>query len=493
MGRSLTWVKEVPIKYEVDVLVVGGGPAGVAAAIAAARNGMNTLLIEAQYALGGLVTLGFVNYLAGYPEGIGQELLNRLTEVGAVSPPRRIADPEKTKHVLERMAIESGVRLLYGTQAIDSIVEDGRICGVIAHNGSGTMAILAKRVIDCTGDADVAAYAGVPYEVGWEEAGGYNQAVSLDFILGNVDWQRFQKSVKRWYNYLQEIAFKAVEEGVLSKLVETGYLGPLPGRQPEGCEVYVCTAHSRYCRTTDAEDLTRIAVEQRQQIMEMLEFYRKYVPGFENCWLIYSAPLLGVRDSRRIVGEYVLTAEDIVLARKFDDAIARDTHGLDIHNPTDLPHIKHTHLPEPKESAVCFPSEDRPGMYDAYLKPGEYYEIPYRCLVPLKVENLLVAGRCLSATFEAQSGARLIFTCMTMGQAAGTAMALSIQQDVAPRQLDPQILRAKLIEQGVRLDVEPPLYVKGGPHPPIPKDAKFAVEKAGGIGDEVVIVKEEEG
>jgi hypothetical protein len=487
--KSVRWEKEVPIKEEVDVLVVGGGVAGVAAAIASARNGMRTLLIEQQFALGGLVTLGFVNYLAGYPEGIGRELLERLQAEGAVNQ-RRIADPEKTKRVLEEMVLESGARIIFGTYAIDSIVEEGVIRGVIAHNKSGTQAFLAKIVVDCSGDADVAAYAGVPFEVGWEEAQGYNQAVSLDFILGNVNWEKFQTSVKRWYNFLQEIAYKAVEEGVLSRLVETGYLGPLPGRKPEGIEVYVCTAHSRNCRTVDAEDLTRIAIEQRRQIKEMVEFYRKYVPGFEDCWLIYSAPILGVRDSRRIVGEYVLTGEDIALARKFPDAIARDTHGFDIHNPTDLPHIKHIHMKQPKEPAVCFPSEDKPGMYDAYLRPGEYYEIPYRCLVPLKVDNLLVAGRCISATFEAQSGARLIFTCMTMGQAAGTAAALSIQHNVTPRKLDAQLLREKLIAQGVRLDVEPPVYVKGGPHPPIPKDAKFAVEKAGGIGDEIVIVRE---
>ncbi|MCX7777385.1 MAG: FAD-dependent oxidoreductase [Armatimonadetes bacterium] len=488
MKNSLKWSKEVKVKEKVDVLVVGGGVAGVAAAISSARNGMNTLLIEGQFALGGLVTLGYVCYLAGYPEGIGNELLERLTEVGAVSPQRRIADPEKTKHILEEMVMESGARILYGTMAIDSIVEGGVIKGVIVHNKSGIQAILAERVVDCSGDGDVAAYAGAPFEVGWDEKGGYNQAVSLDFVLANVDWHKFQSSVKRWYNYLQEIAFKAVEKGVLSKLVETGYLGPLPGRQPEGCEVYVCSAHSRNCRTTDAEDLTRIAIEQRRQMREIVEFYRKYVPGFENCRLVYSAPMLGIRDSRRIIGEYVLTAEDIVLARKFEDAIARDTHGFDIHNPTDLPHIKHTHLKEPKEPAVCFPSEEKAGMYDAYLRPGEYYEIPYRCLVPLNVENLLVAGRCLSSTFEAQSGARLIFTCMTMGQAAGTAAAISIRKNVTPRQVDVQALRAKLIEQGVRLDIEPPIYVKGGPHQPIPKDAKFAIEKAGGIGDEIVVI-----
>lgn len=483
-SKTINWTSQVPIAREVDVLVVGGGVAGVGAVITAARNGMNALLIEQQFALGGLVTLGLVDYLAGYPDGVGQEMLDRLEAEGALR--HRICDPEKTKRILEQMVLESGASVLYGTSAIGSIVEDNVIRGVIVHNKSGIQAMLARRVVDCSGDGDVAAYAGVPFETGWQQAEGYNQAVSLDFVLGNVNWARFREAVKEHYSFMQVVASRAVEEGVLSHLVETGYLGALPGRDPEGCEVYVCTAHSRHCRTTDAEDLTRIAIEQRGQIREMVEFYRRYVPGFENCWLIYSAPLLGVRDSRRIIGEYVLTAEDVACARKFPDAIARDTHGFDIHNPTDLPHIKHTHLPEAKEPAFCVWNEET-GDYEAYLKPGQYYEIPYRCLVPLKIDNLLVAGRCLSATFEAQSGARLIFTCMTMGQAAGTAAALSIQQEVTPRQLDAQTLRAKLVQQGIPLDREPPVYVKGGPHPPIPPDAKFTIERAAGIGDEIRI------
>ncbi|MBC7288345.1 MAG: FAD-dependent oxidoreductase, partial [Armatimonadetes bacterium] len=451
------------------------------------RMGAETLLIEREFCLGGLVTLGLVLYLAGYPDGAGQELLDRLKAEDGLGG--RIGDPEKAKRILEEMVLDAGARILYGTSAIGALVEDGYIRGVVVHNKSGVRAVKADIVVDCSGDADVAAYAGVPFQTGWEQAGGYNQAVSMDFVLGNVDWSRFRETVKNYYGFLQHIAHKAVEEGVLSKLVETGYLGPLPGRDPQGCEVYVCTAHSRYCRTTDAWDLTRIAVEQRKQVREMVEFYRRYVPGFENCWLIYTAPLLGVRDSRRIVGEYVLTAEDIVCARKFPDAIARDTHGLDIHNPTALPHIKHTHLDEPTEPAFCVPSETGTG-YDAYLRPGQYYEIPYRCLVPLEVDNLLVAGRCLSATFEAQSGARLIFTCMTMGQAAGAAAALSIQQGTTPRQLDPQDLRAALVQQGIPLDREPPTYVKGGPRPPVPPDAKFRVERVAGIGDEVVLAQE---
>ncbi len=486
-GDVVQWSKEVPVMKRVDVLVAGGGAAGVGAAVCAARNGMDTLLVEQQWALGGLVTLGMVDYVAGYPEGVGQELLDRLEAEDAVE--RRRCDPEKSKRVMEEMVHEAGAEILYGTGAVDSIVEDGAIRGIVAHTKSGLQALLAKTVVDCTGDADVAAFAGAPFEAGWDEMEGYNQAVSLDFRLGNVNLPRFGEAVKSTHAFMQEVAHRAVEDGVLSRLVETGYIGQLPARDPEHGEVYVCTAHRRHCRTTDPEDLTDTAFEQRQQIKEMVEFYQQYVPGFEDCWLIDSAPLLGVRESRRIVGEYVLTGEDVACARKFPDAIARDTHGFDIHNPTDLPHIKHAHIDEPCEDAFCVPNEEI-GGYDAYVKPGEYYEIPYRSLLPLEVENLLVAGRCLSADFEAQSGARLILTCMTMGQAAGTAAALAVAEEIAPREVDPQALRSRLVEQGITLEEEPPVYVRGGPHAPISPDAEFTIDRSTITSDEIRLVED---
>jgi len=467
--------QEISIVREVDVLVVGGGAAGVGAAICAARNGMDTLLVEQQGCLGGLVTLGLVNWVASYPEAVGKELLNRLQAEGALSD-RRICDPEKTKYVLEQMVLESGAKIFYWTYVIDAITENSVIKGVIVHNKSGRQAIVAKIVIDCSGDGDVAAYAGAPYEIGGgEKYEGYNQAVSLDFRLGNVDWTRF--NAKKYYSTIESLIEKAVELGDLPYLVECGYIGVLPGKPDDRAEVYVCTAHSRRCHTMDAEDLTRIVIEQRRQIQQIFKFFRKYIGGFESCWLIDTATLLGVRDSRRIIGEYVFTAEDLVFARKFPDAITRDTHGFDIHNPTNIPHIKHTHLSEPKEPAVCRPNGK--GGYEARFKPGEYYEIPYRCLVPLKIENLLVAGRCISATFEAQSGTRLIMTCMNMGQAAGTAAALAIKNKITPRKLNVSFLRDKLVEQGINLKEEPPLYYGGAPRSrSIPPDAKFEVNSA---------------
>lgn len=478
--------EEVNVKGEYDVVVVGGGMAGVGAAISSARNGMKTLLIEQYGALGGLVTLGLVCYLAGYPEGIGKELLEELRKHNGLKEKPLICDPEIMKYVLEKMVLSSGVKILYWSYVIDSIVKNNEIKGVVIQTKSGRCAVLAKRVIDCSGDGDVCYYAGVPFESGWEKMENYNQAVSLDFVLSNVDISKFEP--KQFYSTIQMKLEEAAKKGQLQRLVEAGYLGPFPNRPSDRGDVYVCTAHSRKCRTTDVEDLTRIVIEQREQIQKLVKFYRENVVGFENSYLSYTAPILGIRESRRIMGEYKFTKEDLVLGRKFPDAIARDTHGFDIHNPiNDLPHIKHTHLKEPEEPAYCTDKprkdgricciENPEGKYRAYLKPGEYYEIPYRCLVPLKIDNLLVAGRCISTDFEAQSGTRLIFTCLTMGQAAGTAAALSIKENVSPRKLNAQLLREKLCKDGVNLKEQPPVYIKGGgPYPPLPKDVEFEID-----------------
>lgn len=470
--------EDVAVKHNVDVLVVGGGSAGFGAAICAARNGMKTLLVEQQNCLGGLVTLGIVNALGGYPEGVGQELMERLKREGAVKG--AICDHEKTKFVMEQMVLESGAKIIYGTYVIDALVQNNVIQGAVIQNKSGRQAILAKMVIDCSGDADVAAYAGAPFESGGEEWDGYNMATSLDFTVGNVDYKKFLASP---HPSIKKVMMDAVEKGELPYLIDGGhgvggggYFAVLPGRPEDRRELYLCIAHSRKCRTLDAEDLTRQIIEQRQQAQWLVALFKKYMSGFENCWLIETAPLLGVRESRRIVGEYVFTGADLVLARKFPDAIARDTHGFDIHHPTDSDagYVKHTHLPEPKEPAVCQP--DGKGGYEARLKPGEYYEIPYRCLVPLKIDNLLVAGRCISTTFEGQSGSRLIMTCITMGQAAGTAAALAIKNNVTPRKLDVGLLRKQLIDQDINLDKKPALYVTGfRQEKPLPKKPEFVI------------------
>ncbi|MEM2319331.1 MAG: FAD-dependent oxidoreductase [Candidatus Bathyarchaeia archaeon] len=465
-------------KLYADVLVVGGGVAGVSAAIASARNGVRTLLVEKHTSLGGIATNGLVNGIAGVIEGICREFLDRLDAQGAAVRRLRLPtfDPEKAKYVLEQWVLEEGVQILYDTYAIDAAVEENTIKHVIFHNKSGRIDVEAKVVVDATGDADIAAYAGAPCVVGGEVFAGLNMSTTLMFKFDGVNMRRYTEAEKEYVSNMAKMGKtpkrmitaleeEAVKNGDLPYLIWPGaLLYAVPGTSEENCEVTVTMAHSLYCRTLDGEDLTRQLIEQRQQIILLEKFFRKYVPGFENCRISGIASILGVRDSRRIVGEYVLTAEDVAAARKFEDGVAREAEGS-FHHPTSknvgvrMP--AHIHVKKPVEPSTCKPAECNAemhpigwpgGKYEAILKPGEYWEIPYRCLVPLKVDNLLVAGRCISTEFYAAWAVRVIAACMKTGQAAGTAAALCVKNNVTPRKLDGKLVRKTLIEQGVQLD-----------------------------------------
>lgn len=435
--------REIPVIKEVDVLVVGGGYAGFGAAICAARNGANTLLVEQQSALGGLVTMGYVALTFSYIEGIAYELFHIMQQVGAAHG--RFVDTEKTKVILEQMLLKDKVNILYNTTVVDSLVEDNVITGVVIHNKGGLQAIMAKRVIDASGDGDVAAYAGVPFEVGCPELEGYNQATSLVMHVGNVDMEEYNKVPKMSTYWLEQIK-AAVERGEYPYMIDkrVNWVVKVPGRDPKHQELFICYAHSRKCRCLDGEDLTRQLIEQRQQCQWTIDFCRKHIPGFSQAWLIDSAPMLGVRDSRRIMCEYKLTGDDLVNGSRFDDAIMRGMHAFDAHHPLEVGHVKHIVRKNAK-------GEDE----KLYVNPGNWREIPYRSLVTLKIDNLLVAGRNFSSDFMAQSGNRLVLECLNMGQAAGTAAALSLQDQVTPRKLDVQKLRRRLVELGVNLFNDP--------------------------------------
>lgn len=444
--------KEVPVVSEVDVLVVGGGYAGIGAAVCAARNGAKTLLVEQQSCLGGLATLGLVSLTFSYVEGIGVEIFENLKKENAAKG--RFIDPEKTKRILEQMLLKDGVSILYHTTVVDAVMDGPAIRGAIIHNRSGRQAILAKRVIDASGDGDISAYAGAPFECGCPELNGYNQATSLVARIGNVDVHTYKTTVagSQGLAFWEERVDRAIQEGIFPYKVDKriNWAVVVPGRDPKHGEILLCYAHSRHCRNLDADDLTRQVIEQRQQTEWMMQFLRRYIPGYEAAWLIDTAPMLGVRDSRRIIGEYILTGEDLVNSRRFPDAVVRDMHALDAHHPTDVGHIKHVirKAPDGTEEKV-------------YVKPGAFREIPYRCLVPLKVENLLTAGRNISCDFMGQSGTRLVLACLNLGQAAGTAAAMSLHDHVTPRQLDVQKLRDRLIAQGFGLDKDPDFGVDG--------------------------------
>ena len=471
-GRLVEPERKIQIDGEYDVIVAGGGIAGVGAAIAAARMGCKTLVVERESCLGGLATVGLVNIPLDFLSGIGAEMFKRLEEVNGLW--HRNSDPEKHKLVLDRMVGQCGCDVLFHTQIVESIVKQGAICGVVVESKAGRQAILARRVIDCSGDGDAAAFAGCGFSLG-RASDNFTQACSLEFRLGAVDWDKYcASSVKQndpqWYKLLEERIASGDVPAIENHL---NWITHVPGR-PEHCgkdEVSLCIAHSRNCRPLSNRDLTRMYLEGREQVDTLWKFIRKFIPGFETCYVVDSAPLLGVRDTRRINGEYELTTLDVASRAKFDDVVAISWRNYDVHKPDGMGNLKWAQVELNGKMAyvTCTPRpivrQDLPpgGEVVDYkgrkpndpdfckLPQPEHYDIPYRSLVPVDVENLLVAGRCLSSDFQAQSATRLIMCCNAMGEAAGIATALSLKHDIAPRKVSVLEIQKKIIADGGNL------------------------------------------
>ncbi|MGE5508060.1 MAG: FAD-dependent oxidoreductase [Chitinophagales bacterium] len=434
-----------------DVVVAGGGTAGAVAAIAAARKGVSVLLLEQYGFLGGTATAGLVSplmtaHVDGQPlvTGISAEIRQRLAAEGNAGRDRSGNDgwfnPEALKFVLEDLALEAGVELLYHSWVVGPVVDGQAVQGLFFESKSGRQTVAAKVVVDATGDADVAARAGAALVDG-AEAGGRRQAMSLRFHLGNVNLGRFGAFLGQtppllegamiWGrgDALEPLFRQAVTDGVLAE--EDGdyfQVFSVPGRPGELS--FNCPRITGRVDATDVRDLSLAQVVGRRAVRRIVAFCRAYLPGCEDAYLVGVAPMVGVRESRRILGDYVLTLEDIREARKFPDAVARNNYPVDIHAAT--------------------PGAPG-GTLVAHLDPGAFYEIPYRCLLPRGLENLLVAGRCLSATFEAQSSVRTQLPVRALGQAAGTAAALAARRGVTPRQLEGTELRRHLVDAGMNL------------------------------------------
>ncbi len=449
-----------------DVLVCGGGMAGFGAAVAAARKGCRTMLIERESMLGGLATAGLVNIPLDFAKGISGEMLARLDEVNGHW--HRNSDPEKHKLILDRMVLEAGVDVLFVSHAVDAIVTNGQVRGVVIENKSGRQVILAERIIDCTGDADIAFFAGCECMAG-RPSDGKHQACSLEFRLGGVDWDKYQDSALKktdpqWIKLIE----KAVANGDMPYMIDNhlNWVTHVPGRPQHCCkdEISMCFAHSRNARPLEAKDLTRMYIEGREQADILSKFIKKCIPGYEESYLIDTGSLLGVRESRRVIGEYILTTLDFARANTFDDTVCLTGHHYDLHNPDGPGNVKWAALEI--DGKTCYVSTHGkggswapPGGYenisDGWGRTGENFKrkelpssIPYRSLVPAKIDNLLVAGRCLSTEFMAQAGCRLVLTCLNMGQAVGTAAAMSLKQNITPRQVNHQELRRQLIADG---------------------------------------------
>jgi hypothetical protein len=443
---------------EYDVLVVGGGNAGCAAALAASRSGADVLLVERYGFLGGTATASMVGPWMTFHSGtdrivggIAQEIVERLVATGG--SPGHIADasdyvatitpfdPELHKALLFEMMAESGVALLLHAWFLEPVLDGVRVAGATFATVGGQRTVLAKRTIDATADAYVAAASGVPTQQG--DARGRVQPASLMFRLSHVDREALASYLRRRPEQMRS-SLKTHERtaGALTAvagLYELWDAARASGEvtvprelvsffaTPYDDEVTVNMTRVVDIDPLDPDDLTRAEVEARAQVMQLLAFFRSQVPGFANARIAATATQIGVRESRRIVGDYTLTADDVLHAREFADAVARSAYPIDIHNPSGT------------------------GTSTQRLAPGSAYEIPYRCLVPRVAEDLLVAGRCISTTHEALASTRLTPTVMTLGQAAGTAAALSVATRVSPRQIDTHALRERLIADGVDL------------------------------------------
>ncbi len=428
--------EQLPLSHDIDILVVGGGPAGVSAAFAAARMGAKTLIVEQFNCLGGVAGAGGHGHMCLYSEwwagrqvvgGITWEIPERIVELGYGVFDGASADfeVEGLKLLLEQMAEECGCGLLYHTFFCDTVVEDGTAAGAVVQNKSGRSWIKAKQVIDCTGDGDVAFHAGCSFGQGDDENGNC-QPMTLMFTIGGVDWD----NVKAWRTSygMTEVWHEAQQNGDMRP-----YQDHIMGfwwtpTRPD--QVGINFTHVNFADSTKAMDLTQATIEARKQAYESIEVFRKYVPGMEGCYMISTPNTIGLRESRRIHGEYTLTVEDVKNSRPFDDSIGYGSFYIDIHGTSG------------------------PGMDQKTWRPpkGFKYQIPYRILVPKAVDNLLVAGRCVSADHIALGSLRVMPTCGVMGQAAGVSAMLSLKNGSSPRSCGITELRAELRRQNCILD-----------------------------------------
>ena len=325
------------------------------------------------------------------------------------------------------MILESGVTILLHTLVVDIFNDGERPDGIIIESKSGRQAIAAKVLIDCTGDGDVSVFAGMDWEKGRKENGAM-QNMSTVFIIGNVDtdklWTIWEKDFDEFGTLnkrLRKMAIEAHKNGEIPIFGGPWIRGSIKGVRPR--EMYVNMVR-RWGDATNVIELTEAEIEGRRDAMAMFNWLKKNIPELKDSTFSQTGSHIGLRETRRIMGEYILTKEDIWENRVFKDSVARGAHPIDIHPPSNQEEQSLTHL---KKS----------------------YEIPYRSLVPKRSENMLVAGRCFSSTHEALATARVMGTCMAMGEAAGTAGALSVKAGVAPIDLDTSILQSKLKSQGV--------------------------------------------
>ena len=412
--------RELEVAVTADVVVVGGGSAGIAAAVASARNGAKTLLVEQSGCCGGMASRGLLtsiicmtdgkNILA---DGICREFVERIVaDMKLAEPSYRWQNihPESVKKIADRMLEEAGVQVIYETVVTDCAVENGGLKALKCFAPCGNFAVRGRIFIDCTGDAALSALAGVPFDYGDED--GKVMAPTLCVMYDNVrypDDRRNGIGRKEWVE---------AEKNHTLPVDEHHFVGFFRNGDGSG------SGNLGHIYDTDVLDLfsrSEAWSKGRELALKYHRFFREHVKGFEHSSLTFSADMLGVRESRRIVGEYRMTASDYFSRRHFDDDIGSFAYPIDIHSGVNDP---------AKQSAV------EKNIVRVAYGPGENYGIPYRALLPKNTVNLLVAGRCISTDRAMQSSVRVVPGCMITGEGAGTAAALCIACDCMPRELD---------------------------------------------------------
>lgn len=390
-----------PVLGEYDAVVVGAGPAGCGTAIALGRSGMKTLLIEKFNSLGGAWTIGFMNpfFDCENKVGIVSELvaeLNEKRQFGGFW--NKSFNYEYMKFILEKKIKEANVEVLYNSTFSKTLIEGNRVYGIVAENIEGRFAVLAKYVVDCTGDGNVAASAGCPFELGVDGDFRECQAMTLMFLVGNIP-EKYRDGLM-----IYEKLNAAYEKAGKTIPFKVPYLIPVPNSHFG----VVQFTHMYEYDPLDVKALTEATMEGRKQLIDAFEFLTKYDEEFKDLELITSSSVLGVRESRRIIGEYYMTEDDILNGVRFDDAVAYVTFGADLHTKSN-------------RGQRCFK-----------VKP---YHIPMRALIPKGYEGIIVAGRCISGSREAMASYRVTGNCAQMGENAGYYIAQSIKMDIPLREV----------------------------------------------------------